>query len=452
MGIEQLVSLAISGDKQALTDIYNEYYNRIYYFALNRLKNEQDAEDIVQNTFIEVFKSVKTLSEPKAFKSWIYLIAERQIIALYRQRGRTPHTVDEAFEEVAEDIEDGEFLPENVLESESIRNAVMELIHSLPEAQKTAVLLYYYEEMTVKDIADVEQCSVGTVKSRLNYARNYIRSRIEEQRKKGTSLIAVAPLPLLTLLLREMAESSKMSPDTASGILSNVGNATGVIVPVEIAPTNPISGTTGAIAKTGMTAVTKAIIGTITAAVIATGVFVGVKLLENPDNYNNNVNITTPSGTTQANNPTIQASMPVTESDYAKMYYQHIQDVLIPTGRFIDADMLDFTGDGKPEMITSELWDRGTYADTCTSIYHIIDDNGAKVVSLETYTHGSDNAAISDYSSFDFIGLYEGKKSFIKYSKYTNDTETATTTEASISIIKTKNQGNKLATINDYTS
>lgn len=77
------------------------------------------------------------------------------------------------------------------------KRLMKEILDGLPEDQKLCVLMYYYEELSVSDIADALGCSTGTVKSRLNYARKKIRNDVEELERKGTKLYSVAPLPFI---------------------------------------------------------------------------------------------------------------------------------------------------------------------------------------------------------------------------------------------------------------
>lgn len=289
-----IVKRAKNGDEVAFTEIFNAYNNKIYYFAMNHVKSSQDAEDIVQNTFTEVFKSISALSDETVFKSWLYTIAKRQIVKLYQKTERTPGVHAEDIDVIADGLWDNsEFLPENILQTEEMKNAVAELIRSLPEAQKTAVLLYYYEEMSIKEIAEIQECSVGTVKSRLNYARKYIKAEIEKRRKKGNYVIGVAPLPLLTLLLRELAARDTLSQEAATTIFAEscaaadiaLTEATAGLITTQTAGTTAASaGATAAVtaaAKGGMTLLTKAIIGGVGLfAFIAVVVFI---LLNNPD-------------------------------------------------------------------------------------------------------------------------------------------------------------------------
>ncbi|MCL2456816.1 MAG: sigma-70 family RNA polymerase sigma factor [Defluviitaleaceae bacterium] len=233
--IATIVKWAKKGDETAFAEIFNLFHNRVYYFVLNHVKFPQDAEDIVQNTFVEVFKSINSLSNETAFKSWLYTITQRQIFMLYRKNGRGAEEFIEGAADMTDDY--GEFLPDNILESDEMKTAVMDLIGNLPEPQKTAVLFHYFEEMSVKDIAEIEACPVGTIKSRLNYARKYIKSEIEKRRKTGNYVLSVAPVPLLTILLREISAQNIIPQATATKIFSESCASAGIKLSANVAAT-----------------------------------------------------------------------------------------------------------------------------------------------------------------------------------------------------------------------
>ena len=303
--IVQQAQLGGQEAQEALTEIFNQYHNKIYYFALNHVKSPQDAEDIVQNTFIQVFKSIDSLKDPNALQSWIYTIAHRKCLELYRKDSKLPKAdIEDISQAVDVDItdDDGEFLPGNVLEDEELKSAVMEIISSLPQSQKTAILLYYYEEMDIRQIAEIEETSRGTIMSRLNYARKYIKSEVEKRRKDGDYAIAVIPLPLITMLLREMAEQNTLQPNVAEGILSGACEAVGVgggIVATgatytatgagTTTTTGTTSGTTAAgagatvTASTGISMAVKTIIGLCIVAVVGGDIYLAVALFGDDD-------------------------------------------------------------------------------------------------------------------------------------------------------------------------
>ena len=78
---------------------------------------------------------------------------------------------------------------------------MQDILSALPEEQRLCILMYYYEELSVGEIAEALECSTGTVKSRLNYARKFIKIKVEELEKQGTKLYGIAPIPFIVWML-----------------------------------------------------------------------------------------------------------------------------------------------------------------------------------------------------------------------------------------------------------
>jgi hypothetical protein len=110
---------------------------------------------------------------------------------------------------------------------------IMKVIDSLPPEQRMALLLYYYEELTVLQIAEIMDCPPNTVKSRLYYGRQQIKLAVEGYEKQGVKLYGAVPVPVLTELLRELAENNKLTEKTAErllkGALKGAGKAANVV-------------------------------------------------------------------------------------------------------------------------------------------------------------------------------------------------------------------------------
>ncbi|MBR6563534.1 MAG: sigma-70 family RNA polymerase sigma factor [Clostridia bacterium] len=201
------VTKAQSGDKKAINTLFNEYYNDIYNFARRTLNgNEDNACDAVQDTFVVALKSLGSLKEPASFASWLKGICynccrpyfpknlqKKELLADEDEDGNT------IFDITAE--ERTEFLPEAACDIKDLRETILSFINSLPAEQRAAVLMYYYEEMPVQKIAQLQGVSEGTVKSRLNYARKSMKSTVEGyERKHGVRLHSetdVAMIPML---------------------------------------------------------------------------------------------------------------------------------------------------------------------------------------------------------------------------------------------------------------
>lgn len=206
--LKEIIEKAIAGEESALGKIYNLTYVQGFAIALQMVKNEQDAMDIMQDAYISAFRNLNKLADPERLKSWFNcIVANKCKDWLKKKKPQLFSDIpaeddDREFEDTIVD-ENLTFSPEDSVDYAETKRLMKEILDSLPEDQKLCVLMYYYEELSVTDIADALGCSTGTVKSRLNYARKKIRNDVEELERKGTKLYSVAPLPFILWMLRE---------------------------------------------------------------------------------------------------------------------------------------------------------------------------------------------------------------------------------------------------------
>lgn len=234
--LPSLVAKAQEGDNQALNDLFTETYNDVYYFALKTVKDETLAADITQETFVTIFKNINSLNDNVAYPAWSRQITYRCCLQYLKKQNRET-TVDEnedgstIFDTVQEDRED--FIPDKNLDKEDFKKTILDIVDSLPEEQRTAVILYYYDELSVKQIAEIQGVTEGTVKSRLNYARKTIKSSVETYEKKNNiKLHSVGILPLLMWLFGTDAKACSMPAQTVQTVASGVSAATGTTISI----------------------------------------------------------------------------------------------------------------------------------------------------------------------------------------------------------------------------
>lgn len=229
--LSSLVAKAQAGDSQALNDLFTETYNDVYYFALKTIKDESLAADVTQETFVTVFQNISTLNDPVAYPAWSRQITYRHCLQHLKKQNREV-AVDEnedgttIFDTLEEDRT--EFIPEENLDKDDFKKTILDMVDSLPEEQRTAVILYYYDELSVKEIAEIQGVTEGTVKSRLNYARKAIKASVESYEKKhNVKLRCAGVLPLLLWLFASDFGASAMSATTAQTVATGVSAATG---------------------------------------------------------------------------------------------------------------------------------------------------------------------------------------------------------------------------------
>ena len=259
-----LVSAAQNGDSLAQSELFSAFYNDVYYFALKTVKDENLACDITQETFIEVINTLGNLKEPAAFVTWMKQITYHQCTRYFKKKKDVIISEDEEghsiFDELSEDS--SEFIPDEALDQKDFKRTILALLDELSEEQRSAVLMYYFEELSVSQIAEIQGVSEGTVKSRLNYARKTLKGAVEDYEKKNG--IRLHSFGIFGLIRWVLASSGKavLPISKAATIAQEVSAATGVTVSAGIAA--------GAAATAAGAAV--GVAGAATAGAVATGI------------------------------------------------------------------------------------------------------------------------------------------------------------------------------------
>lgn len=223
MTYTEAIDLARAGEERGYGFLYEKTYKSKYYLALQYMKNEEEAEDVLQEAYIKAFSKLDTLENPEAFSGWLGMIVAntaKNMLAKKRPLLFSDLAVDDEGEQFEYQIEDNdlEVQPELSYTRQETKELVHELIDSLSEEQRLCVLMFHIEGIPISEIARAMECSENTVKSRLNYGRKNLRMKAEDLQKKGYKLYSVAPLPLFLMLLRN--EEKYLA---AEGILSAAG-------------------------------------------------------------------------------------------------------------------------------------------------------------------------------------------------------------------------------------
>lgn len=280
------VTAAQNGDSDALNELFNAFYNDVYYFALKTVKDDDLACDITQETFVEIINTIGDLQEPAAFIKWMKQITYHQCTRYFKKKKDVLVDEDEegntVFDTLAEDKT--EFIPDEALDQQDFRDTILAMLDELSEEQRSATMLYYYDEMSVKQIAEIQNVSEGTVKSRLNYARKSIKSSVETYEKKnGIKLHCAGVLPLLLWLLRQTGKET-MPETAAQTVAGGVSAGTGVTVSVAASAggaavataTVAASGVGLAARITALPVITKVIAGVVAGSLVLGGVGLAV--------------------------------------------------------------------------------------------------------------------------------------------------------------------------------
>lgn len=224
MDYKKAVEAALKGNESAFSALYESTQRDMYYIALKYMKNEEDAMDVLQDSYIKAWQSLATLKDPASFRAWFgRIVANTAKNALAKKRpmlfSQLEGENDEG-EQFALDIEDekSEFQPERSYTQKETQELVHELIDSLSDEQRLCILMYHLDDQSIKDIAETFGISENTVKSRLLYGRKAIRAKAEELQKKGYQLYTVAPVVFFLYLL-DSEKASTVFAATANAVM-----------------------------------------------------------------------------------------------------------------------------------------------------------------------------------------------------------------------------------------
>lgn len=224
MDYKKAVEAALKGNESAFSALYESTQRDMYYIALKYMKNEEDAMDVLQDSYIKAWQSLATLKDPASFRAWFgRIVANTAKNALAKKRpmlfSQLEGENDEG-EQFALDIEDekSEFQPERSYTQKETQELVHELIDSLSDEQRLCILMYHLDDQSIKDIAETFGISENTVKSRLLYGRKAIKAKAEELQKKGYQLYTVAPVVFFLYLL-DSEKASTVFAATANAVM-----------------------------------------------------------------------------------------------------------------------------------------------------------------------------------------------------------------------------------------
>ncbi len=179
-----LVRAAQEGDQQAFRELVLRYENRIYHLALRMLHDPQDAEDVLQETFISVYRHLESFRGDAEFSTWIYRIATNASLMKLRSKPTTT-SLDEQLADAEEDLPPRELVdwsaaPEQSLLTTEVRSEMDHALTQLPETLRAVFVLRDIEGLSIEETASVLDISVPNVKTRLHRARLALRAALSD--------------------------------------------------------------------------------------------------------------------------------------------------------------------------------------------------------------------------------------------------------------------------------
>jgi RNA polymerase sigma factor (sigma-70 family) len=204
--IKELVLSAKNGNKKAFDKLYKFTSNDVWFTCVSLLKDEENAKDIMQETYITAFLKLDTLNDEQKFCGWITSIAVNK--CKNKLKGKVEYQIDDEVL-ITEAETDELMLPEEYITKTEKRKVLLQIMEdTLSFNQYQTVLMFYFDEMSISEIAQGLEISEGTVKSRLNSSRAKMKTAIEDYEKKsGDKLHGVVVVPFFTTIFKEEAKS-----------------------------------------------------------------------------------------------------------------------------------------------------------------------------------------------------------------------------------------------------
>lgn len=211
-----VVRRAQQGDESAFDELYKIFYKQAYYLALKITNCDADAKDATQETFITIQKSIKDLREVKTFRKWMAQIVISKCNKIFRKNKYTvldPDIVN------AMPIEENRtyMTGKQHVEAVSLSDTMMKLMMNLTSTQREILVLMYFQQLSIKEIAEILHIPIGTVKSRLTSAKAAMKRSIDQVEGSESIKFHVCPLPILFLLAfkKEFASLYHTKPPTS---------------------------------------------------------------------------------------------------------------------------------------------------------------------------------------------------------------------------------------------
>ncbi len=251
----RLVKKARKNDEKAIRELYDLTIRKMTFIARKYLR--EDIDDVLQNSYVKAFKNLNQLKDTEKFDKWLGMIVARNCKnELVKRKDISFTDIEEddyKFDESIENTYD-EFKPDSEASYNELRDTILSILNELKPDQRMCIMMFYYQELSIKEISKALEVNENTVKSRLSLAKKKMAEKITELESRGYKIRSIAPIPLLIWALRQ--EETHL-------ILTGTGFATSALTGIE---------TSGTALKTaGISMKAKIIAGTVAATGIAGG-------------------------------------------------------------------------------------------------------------------------------------------------------------------------------------
>jgi len=185
---KRLIERCVRGDNEAFNELIRRFEKQVYNLAYRLTGNHDDAEDVASEAFVRAYNAIRRFRGASALSTWLYRIVTNVYLDERKRRAARPQSSLEEYLDVPDgqvkrQIEDSSPGPEEMAEQAERHSILQTAIDSLPDFQKTMIVLYHVQELPYEEIAQILNMPVGTVKSRLNRARRALRDKLLAQRE-----------------------------------------------------------------------------------------------------------------------------------------------------------------------------------------------------------------------------------------------------------------------------
>ncbi len=378
MAVEKELLQAVEKMKEGKEEGFNILYSSTYNYVYSRARyymnnNEEDALDLTQETYVQAYKGIHNLQDANNIYAWLGSITYRQSMKMHNKHKDV--LVSEDAEGIFEDVEctSKDFKPEETAEEKAVVDVIKGMLEELPDLQKKAILAFYYDHMKIEEIAELFDCSPNTIKSRLNYAKQYLKeSVLAHEKKYAYRLHSVTPAVIYFAFKGLFAEKEYvLAAEKAQGLYDGVCGAVG-ITPTAVVSTSASATTssvttaavTNASVKAGLGLGAKIAIGVAAAATVATVTIGGLAASGNLELPFTNQGVISTEDSAENDD--------ATESNKStKKYLIKQRAYSIASGSFYDAQVIDYEFDDEgrmtkayPSAHNDQAWIEYKYEDT----------------------------------------------------------------------------------------
>ena len=288
----ELVERARGGDQAACAALYEQINPALYRTVRAMIRDEDLAWDVLQNSWLRAFRSLDQLEANEAFLPWLRRIAVNEAVRQVARRQPASFTelgdgADEAGLELPDP--DPTVQPELALDRKETSRLVRKILAELPEQQQLVVGMRYYEDMSVREIAEALGVASGTVKAQLFQGRKKVEAKVRALERQGVKLYGLGPIPFLAALVRGLEPARAAEKKTLASVLAKTpaaggaaragsAAAAGTVLETSAAPVTITAMTAGRAFLHGLGA--RLLAGVLAFALVGSGLWAGARLLK----------------------------------------------------------------------------------------------------------------------------------------------------------------------------